>query len=188
MLEFLGGGFEIPITTLVLRGSCPQCHRLQRFGHPPPLSFGGAPVSPTACVCSQTSGPVPPGSSWDIPAFLRADPCPPRALRAPLGIAGDVLRMCLVCKPSRLLSHQIGGGHRIRAWVGRWECPRPWQVTRCPHSVPAEPRGGEERGEDLPVHAPQAAADLVKPRGELAPAWGGVCPPGHVCPHVHKSP
>lgn len=47
-----------------------------------------------------------------------------------------------------------------------------------PHSFRAEPGGGgEERREDLPVHAPQAAADLVKPAwGELAPAqrW----PPG----------
>lgn len=37
------------------------------------------------CVLPK-QGPAPPGSSWDI----RADPCPPRALRAPLPLAGDV--------------------------------------------------------------------------------------------------
>lgn len=52
-------------------------------------------------------------------------------------------------------------------------CPN---VTVCPHSFHAEPRGGEERREDLPVHAPQAAAHLVTP-GRLAPA--GVCPLTH---------
>lgn len=49
-------------------------------------------------------------------------------------------------------------------------CPN---VTVCPHSFHAEPRGGEERREDLLVHAPQAAAHLVTP-GKVASA--GVCP------------
>lgn len=48
-------------------------------------------------------------------------------------------------------------------------CPN---VTVCPHSFHAEPRGGEERREDLLVHAPQAAAYLVTP-GKVASA--GVC-------------
>lgn len=66
MLEFLRAGFEIPITTLILQGSGPQCHRLQRFGHPLPLS------SPRACVCSQSRDqPLqdPPGTSGLIPAL-----------------------------------------------------------------------------------------------------------------------
>lgn len=61
--------------------------------------------------------------------------------------------------------------------VGRGASPGPRGVTACPHSFRAEPGGGEERGEDLPVHAPQAAAHLVK----LGPA--GSCLGLPACPH-----
>lgn len=130
--------------------------------------------TPGSCVRYRTSGPVPRASSWDIHSLIRADTCPQRAAKAPLHIAVDVLGMSIWFANLRhrgCLNTKLAGGHKVCAWVGRWESSRPRHVIVCPHSFRAEPRGGEERREDLPVHAPQAAAHLVKPAwGELAPA------------------
>uniref|UniRef100_A0A8C3C4M7 KIAA0513 n=1 Tax=Cairina moschata TaxID=8855 RepID=A0A8C3C4M7_CAIMO len=62
----------------------------------------------------------------------------------------------------RLLKNTSARTENVKGFFGGLETKLKGPAARKSHSR-AEPGGGEERGEDLPVHAPQAAAHLAQP-------------------------